>query len=263
MLSKLRDLLYEPRLKGIDVDSDDLVALHRKILGEKPMMREVFNEFYDLLMNLDRTHLRGEGRRLEIGAGATIFKQRYPEIVSSDIKRAAHLDLVVDALKMPFRRESLRAIYGINCFHHFPDPDRFFRELVEVLVPGGGCILIEPYHGPVGAAFYKRLFTTEHFDTTQEEWTSSNRHVMDGANQALSYIVFQRDLKMFEARYPQLEVVVQKPIRSFTRYVLSGGLNFRQLLPGVTSPLLRATESAITPLHRFLALHHFIVIRKR
>lgn len=227
------------------------------------MMREVFREFYDSIVALDEKYFTGSGRRLEVGAGATIFKQFHPHIISSDIKRASHLDVVVDALNIPFAAGSLRAIYGINCFHHFPDPDRFFTELERVIVPGGGCILIEPYHGPVAAAFYKRLFATEHFDPAQEGWTSATNNVMVGANQALSYIVFKRDRTRFEARHPQLEIVLQKPIRSFARYILSGGLNFRQLLPTVTAPLLGLVERALTPLHPLLALHHVIVLRKR
>lgn len=262
-LSLVRDLLSEPRLRGMDPDSDDFVAVHRRILGEKPMMRQVFREFYDSIVALDEKYFRGDGKRLEIGAGATIFKQFHPNIVSSDIKRASHLDLVVDALNIPFEDGSLRAVYGINCFHHFPDPDRFFAELERVLNPGGGCILIEPYHGPVAAAFYKRLFATEHFDPAQPGWTSSTSNVMVGANQALSYIVFKRDRAQFETKHPRLEIVLQKPVRSFARYILSGGLNFRQLLPTFVSPLLSLAERAITPLHPLLALHHFIVLRKR
>jgi len=54
---------------------------------------------------------------------------------------------------------------------------------------------------------------------------------MEGANQALSYIVFKRDVHLFLKKYPQLELVEQKVFSNYLRYLLSGGLNFRQILP--------------------------------
>ena len=47
---------------------------------------------------------------------------------------------------LPFSDGSVRALYGINVFHHLPSPRDFFRELVRVLGSGGGAVLIEPYH---------------------------------------------------------------------------------------------------------------------
>jgi hypothetical protein len=47
------------------------------------------------------------------------------------------------------------------------------------------------------------------------------------------------------------------------RYLISGGLNFRQLLPSVFEPVLRALEYASKPLAHHLSLHQVIVIRKR
>ena len=70
-------------------------------------------------------------------------------------------------------------IYGMNCFHHFPDPDRFFTELERVLVPGGGCVLVDPYHGPFARWLYPRLFATEGYDTDQVDWTAADRHWRD------------------------------------------------------------------------------------
>jgi len=153
-------------------------------------------------------------------------------------------------------------MYGINCFHHFPDPSRFFDELTRVLVPGGGCVLIEPFHGWVATRFFRRLFDSETFDKTQGPWTSDSG-VMEGANQALSYIVFSRDLDRFHQRHPTLKVVEQRPLHNYIRYLLSGGMNFRSLAPAFMSTPLRLFETAISPLSRWLALHHVIVIRKK
>jgi SAM-dependent methyltransferase len=187
----------------------------------------------------------------------------YPEILSTDIKTAPNLDMVVDAQNMPFEANSIRGIYGINCFHHFPNPNLFFNELERVLNPGGGCVLIDPYYGFVASRFYKRIFDTETFDKTQKEWVNKDLGYMMGANQALSYIVFMRDKKKLEELHPNLEIVLQRPLNNYMRYLLSGGLNFREILPSFFTPLIKLGEYILTPFRRILGLHHIIVIRKK
>ena len=171
--------------------------------------------------------------------------------------------MVVDAQNMPFEQNSVRAIYGINCFHHFPNPDLFFNELDRVLVKGCGCVLIDPYYGTIAKRFYKKIFDTETFDMTQKEWVNESLGFMNGANQALSYIVFIRDKKKFEERYPNLEIIVQRTLNNYMRYALSGGLNFRQILPSFFSPVIKFFEFIFMPFNSVFALHHIIVIRKK
>jgi hypothetical protein len=98
---------------------------------------------------------------------------------------------------------------------------------------------------------------------TQKEWVNEELGFMNGANQALSYIVFVRDKKKLEELYPNLEIVVQKPLNNYLRYLLSGGLNFRQVLPSFLSPLIKLWEFTLIPFNSVFALHHIIVIRKK
>lgn len=263
LFKKIRNYLNEPRLKGIDPDSNELLVAHSRILFEKPMMKAVFREFYDVCINFDNKYFKGEGKRVEIGAGVSFFKKIYPEILTTDIKNAPNLDLVVDALNMPFENKSIRAIYGINCFHHFPDPEKFFRELDRVLTTGGGCVLIDPYYGFIAKRFYSKIFESEGFDMTQKIWTNELLGYMNGANQALSYIVLKRDLDKFHRLFPNLEIIIQKPIDNYLRYLFSGGLNFKQILPTFTSPLIKIIEFTLKPINKIFALHHIIVIRKK
>ena len=86
---------------------------------------------------------------------------------------------------------------------------------------------------------------------------------MTGANQALSYIVFNRDKARFQKLFPQLEIIYHAPLTNQIRYLLSGGLNFRQLVPDVLNGPLKGLEMLLAPLARMLALHHVLVLRKR
>ncbi len=262
LLKKFIRFLAEPRLKGIDVDSDDLVKIHRQIMLEKPMMNQVFKGFYDSCIYYDKKYFSNKGLRIEIGAGVSFFKDIYPEIISTDIKKADNLDRVLDALDMDLEDNSVRAFYGLNCFHHFPEPRKFFSELQRTLIKGGGCILIEPYYGPVAAKMYKNLFDTEIFDPEQENWETEAGFML-GANQALSYIVFIKDRTKFESEFPELEIVKTKVMNNYLRYLVSGGLNFRSLLPSFMSPVIKFLEFLLRPFNRILGLHYAIIIRKK
>jgi SAM-dependent methyltransferase len=264
LIDRLRDRLADPRMASVDLESGGRIDVHRRILNEKRMLREVFEEMYGLCAALDQKYFWADGERVELGAGASLIKDFFPTTIVSDIEPAAHLDLVADAEALPLGAASVRAFYALDCFHHMKRPEDFFAELDRTLAPGGGCVLIEPYHGPVARLLFKRLFTSEGFDPSQPLWSASDRAMgsMRGANQALSQIVFSRDRRIFSARYPRLRVIVERPLTHYLRYLASGGLNFRPLLPSRAAPLLRALEWALQPLNRVLALHHVIVLRK-
>lgn len=262
-VERLRDSLADPRLKGVSIDDPLIIQKHREILREKRAMQQVFREFYDLCYGLDERYFHGAGHRVEIGAGSSFFKQVYPSITSTDIKPVEHLDMVVDALDMPFEDGSVRAFYCVNCFHHFPDPRKFFSELERTLYPGAGCVLIEPYFGLVASWFYRHLFDVEHFNKSQPAWDETQEDEFVGANQALSYVVFFRDRETFDREFPGLEIVSTRTLDNYMRYLLSGGLNFRQLVPDFALGAVRLLEKCFFLFHGQLALHHAILIRKK
>jgi SAM-dependent methyltransferase len=166
---------------------------------------------------------------------------------------------------MPFESGSIRTLYGLSFFHHLSDPERFFHEAVRVLNPGGGCVLLDPYYGPVAARFYKRLHAFETYDESAPDWSCAGRAgmAMQDANQALSYIVFTRDRERFGRLFPDLEIVYQQPVPNYLRYLFSGGLNYRPLLPSSLAGLLRLVEKALTPILRVTALYQIIVLRRK
>ena len=262
----LANLLLEPRLRGVDLQGYERIGLHAEILAQKPLIREVFKEFYDTSISLDRMYFDDvAGYRIELGAGTSLFKKYYSDVISTDVQPAPHLDAVIDAQDMNLRDESVRAIFCINCFHHFPDPRKFFDELLRVLKAGGGCVVIDPYFGLLSRILYKRLFSSEAYDCNAPDWHYCSGHDKKSArpNQALSYLVFFRDRARFNTLFPRLEIVHLRILPNYIRYLLSGGLNFRQVVPSFLIPLLRKLEVALLRLAPILALHHVVVIRKR
>ncbi|MDB5582190.1 MAG: methyltransferase [Bradyrhizobium sp.] len=258
----LSALLREPLLDSIDINSTDRLLAHKAILERKPMIRDVFTEIHHLMWSLSREHLTGDGLEIEIGAGVLPMKVSYPSVIATDVVRSNEMDRVMDAQAMDLADSSVRTIFAQHCFHHLSDPTKFLSELMRVLVPGGGAVLVEPYWSPVASVIFKRISPTEYFDMAAPSWTSTDTGAMSDANQALSYIVFERDKKLYDSLFPALPVVYQAPLKNYVRYLLSGGLNFRQLIPDALAPAAKIFETLISPLNPLLALHHVLVIRK-
>jgi hypothetical protein len=51
-------------------------------------------------------------------------------------------------------------------------------------------------------------------------------------------------------------------VGNYLKYLFSGGLNFHQLLPDSFNGMIGLSEMLLSPLNRWIALHHVIVIRK-
>ncbi|HKO96200.1 MAG TPA: class I SAM-dependent methyltransferase [Pyrinomonadaceae bacterium] len=260
----LRDWLIDPTVKAHDVDSPEFSMAHRKIVQRKPILRQLFESFYRDCRTMDLRHFDDcPGRRLEIGSGAGIISDVYPDVITSDIKVLPFIDIVLSADKLPFDDNSLRAIYAVNVFHHLPSPRAFFAEALRVLHPGGGVVLIEPFYGPVASWMFKNLHKSEGFEPDDPSWEASgNTGPFSNANQALSYIVFKRDRRTFEKEFPGLEIVGERP-HTHVWYVVSGGVNFRQLVPNELTWLAKLAEGTLAPFNRWIALQQTIVLRKK
>ena len=261
-MKRLLDYLRDPTIEGMDVDGRSRLELHQKMLEKKHMLKNVFTSWHHLFKNLGNQYLTGSGIEVELGSGVAPMRDSYPEVLATDVVYAPNLDRIINAEQMDIESGTVKVVYGQNCFHHFPHPERFLRELDRVLVLGGGAILLEPYYGPFASFLYKRLFKTEGFDKEYLNWETPTVGPMNGANQALSYIVFIRDQVRFQLENPSLKIVHKQYAGNYLSYLLSGGLNFRQLLPDSFSTPISLVEKLISPLNRWIALHHIIVIQK-
>jgi len=256
-------LLAQPEVGAVDIDGEERLLAHTRVLARKPMLLDVFRELHRIMNDADiRWFGDVPGQRVEIGAGVAAMRNSYPDVLATDIVAGTGVDQVLDAQAMDFEDGGVRAIFGQNSFHHLPEPRRFFNELQRVIRPGGGAVLIEPFHGPLASLLYPRLFRSEGFDKSATAWETPMDGPMSGANQALSYVVFQRDRAAFEAEFPKLTVAEVRPLTSAIRYLMSGGLNFRQLAPDWSMGGLRGLERALAPLAPLWALHHLIVLRR-
>ena len=181
----------------------------------------------------------GHGAVLELGSGPGFLAERVPGLVTSEVFVCAGLRTALDARALPFRDGTLRAILMTDVFHHVPDARLFLLEASRALRPGGRIVMVEPWVTSWSRFVYRRLHH-EPFDPSAKDWSLPAGGPLSAANGALPWVVFERDRERFQRDVPALRVLDIAPCLPF-RYLLSGGLSMRALLPEfVFRPLARA-----------------------
>ena len=118
--------------------------------------------------------------------------------------------------------------------------------------------MIEPWTTAWSRLIYTRLHH-EPFDPGASAWTLPAGGPLSGANGALPWIVFERDRVAFEQAFPQWRVRSIEPFMPF-RYLVSGGVSMRSLMPAMTFPLWRGFETLLRPWMSSLAMFALIVL---
>ena len=91
--------------------------------------------------------------------------------------------------------------------------------------------MIEPWVSTWSRLIYQNLHH-EPFDPKARDWTIPDTGPLSGANGALPWIIFQRDRQVFEAEFPELNIANVRPFMPY-RYLVSGGVSMRQLMPSM------------------------------
>ncbi len=200
-----------------------------------------------------------EGILVELGSGGGFFKEFIPNLICSDILDLPGNDMTFSALDMPFENNSVSAIFMIDTFHHIPDSEKFLAEASRVLKKGGVIMMIEPANSCWGRFIYKN-FHHEPFDPAGD-WSFPLSGPMSGANGALPWIVFERDLERFSNDFQGFEISKIKYHTPFL-YLLSGGVSFRQLLPGFTYGFIHLLDRIASGISSQFSMFVTIKVRK-
>jgi SAM-dependent methyltransferase len=195
---------------------------------------------------------------LELGAGAGFLRGYIPHLISSDIFVCPGIDAVLDGQAMPFDTATLRAIVMTDVLHHIPDAQRFLLEAARCVAPGGRMLMVEPWVTPWSTLIYTRLHH-EPFRPEAPEWQFPASGPLSGANGALPWMIFVRDRATFLRDFPEWHIRSIKPIMPF-RYLVSGGVSLRSLMPGWSFGLWRLLEQAMDPWRDMTAMFAVIVL---
>ena len=253
----LRRLLAHPLTASLPVDDPATTQLRKKIIGAKPFLKAIYDEWYGLLAEALPP---GAGQVLELGSGGGYCARFIPGLITSEVLLCSDVQTVVDAQQLPFADRSLRAIVMTDVMHHMPNVRRFFAEASRCLRPQGKILLIEPWVTSWSRWVYTHLHS-EPFLPESPDWSFPSTGQLSGANIAMPWIVFVRDRRKFESEFPELSIERIRPFLPF-RYLVSGGVGMRSLMPGFTHGAWVRVERMLGFQMSRLGMFAFISLRR-
>ena len=253
----LRKLLTPKETRDIELDDPLTTQRRRDLLEKNQLLKSVYDKWYQMIIDaLPDT----SGGVLEIGTGAGFLKKYFSSLIASEIFWLPGMDVILNGQEMACANSSLRAIVMTNVLHHFPDVTRFFSETRRCLVLHGRLIMIEPWLTSWSRLIYRYLHH-EPMDPDTEEWSFPPQGPLSGANEALPWIIFERDRKRFEQLFPDLRILQITPLMPI-RYLVTGGFSSRVYPPGWTASFWDGLEILAKPWHPSLGMFAYIVLEK-
>jgi len=238
MIEAIKRLLAHPDTRDLGIDDPRTTQGRRRIVQSNRFLWRIYDEWYRFIAACVPG---GPGRVLELGSGAGFLAQYIPGLIASEVFPCSDIQLVLDARRLPFSSGSLKAIVLVDVLHHISANRAFLTEAQRCLRSGGSVAMIEPWVSTWSRLIYAGLHH-EPFDPGAEDWTFPGTGPLSCANVALPWIVFQRDRRDFESKFRELQIRTVRPFMPF-RYLVSGGISMRQLMPEMTFNLWRNLES--------------------
>lgn len=225
----------------------------------KPVLRTVYNDFYDRIVSAC-----APGLTVEIGGGIGNLKERLPDVVATDIQFAPWLDCVADAQHLPLADGTVSNIVMVDVLHHIEYPAVFFRDVSRALRPGGRIIMVEPAITWGSTLFYRFIHhepVRMSADPLAEGTPDPKRDPYD-SNQAIPTLIATRERERFHRMFPQLRVA-QVDWFSFAVYPLTGGFKSWSLISTGMAARALKLERAVEPvLGRLAAFRMMLVVEK-
>lgn len=207
--------------------SKEILDQHRVLWEKKTVTRYLYNKWYR-----DIQEVLVPGPTVELGAGTGNFKEFMPSAISSDIVFCEWLDVVNDAMALPYRDGSVGNFVLIDAIHHVKRPIAVIDEMQRCLKKGGRIVILDVYISPLSYLYYNFLHK-EDVDLSVDVFDMEDDDIEKApfsSNQAIATLLFFKGIERFKRRYPRLKVL-RKEVRDFMLYPLSGGFEGRQLVP--------------------------------
>jgi hypothetical protein len=120
--------------------------------------------------------------------------------------------------------------------------------------------MVEPWVSWWSRLIYKHLHH-EQFEPKVQSWELPLSDPLSDANGALPWVVFERDRARFECDFPRLQIETVSPMMPF-RYLVSGGISMRTLMPNFTTSLWKSIEKVCEPQMNSLAMFSLISLKR-
>lgn len=238
----LHQLLMHPLTRGLDINDPQTTMLRMQIIRQNQFLCRLYREWY---LAIAREFIGTNKPVLELGSGAGFMRDFIPNLITSDILQCQNVHVIMDGIGLPFANCALEGIVMLNVFHHIAKPRDFLYEAARCVISGGRLVMIEPWVSPWSSIIYTHLHTEPYFPDAKN-WEFPEGGPLSNANGALPWIVFFRDREMFVKEFPMWRILTISPSTPF-RYLVSGGVSMRPLMPGWAFGLWKQLEAALNP----------------
>ena len=250
--------LKQPQSREIEnLDDPQTTILHSQIIKEKVFLRNLYTDFYKTFKESISSNA---DKMIELGSGGGFIKEIIPGVITSDIIKLPNVDMTFSAEQIPFENNSVDAFFMIDVLHHIKKPRVFFVEAQRCLKSGGKIVMIEPAN-TLWSRLICKNFHHELFDPSAG-WEMAKTGPLSDANGAMAWIIFQRDRKLFELEFKNLKISSISFHTPF-RYILSGGLTYKQLVPSFMYGFVNFLEICLRPFSKWLGMFETIVLEKQ
>jgi SAM-dependent methyltransferase len=193
---------------------------------------------------------------LEVGSAGGVAKSYSANVITSDIREGSGVDLIFNALELPFEDESLDQIWLKDVLHHLEDPYKFFDEARRTLKPEGTLSIAETYWGPIAKFVYKYL----HPEIYDRGLIERDIFTHEG-NQALAEVLFASHSTQFETAMKKFNEI-QRTLVNGPAWLLSGGATLTTPIPASWLRAIHYVEEKFQILKPFWSLNVVVVLRK-
>ena len=235
------------------------IQSNRRAWDRKPMLREVYHDFYRKIAA--RIDPAVPGPVVELGSGMGRIKDVIPQCVTTDLFPNPWLDRQENCYALNYADGSVSHLILFDVWHHLRYPGAALREFQRVLAPGGRLILFEPSASWLGGLVY-RFFHHESM-TVRDPITWDPPAGFSPAD-ADYYSAQGSATRLFwwgEAQ-PRLAGWTLREVRaliSFT-YFASGGFSGPQLGGRFLHGLMRSIDRIASPFPRAFAARLLVVL---
>jgi len=234
----------------------------RRLWCRKPLLREVYQGFYECLAQYVRRDV--PGRIVELGAGIANLKTVLPDSVSTDLFPSPWAERVEDAYRLSYAEGTVSNLILFDVWHHLEYPGTALDNFRRVLVAGGRVIIFDPavsllglfvyglfHHEPLNLTRPIRWWAPEDFEPEQARYYSS---------QSNAWRVFCRG--EHEQRLHAWQRVLVRPLSAIS-YVASGGYRGPQLYGMRLLPHMRKLDRWCDRFPRLFATRLLVVLEKK
>jgi len=234
---------YLPKKEVNKMRGEGDVAAARKAFLEKR-----FNNLVHLLKGrfswLD-PYIEGKKEVYELGSGPGFLKEfvKNEDLRLTDVEKHPWIDVKVDALNLPFEKESVDVLICSHMLHHLASPMKFLSDVYDALRPGGLVLIVE-----INTSLFLRflLKIMRHEGWSYEVDVFSDDEVCNraddpwSANCAIPELLFS-DEKKFENSIPGFKIIRNELFESML-LPLSGGVIAKTKMVQLPVWLLKGVE---------------------